>query len=510
MDLTNGLISERVAAPQDQEKVRLARRTLYEGLLRLGFQVLKLHLQNPDGTCSCPWYSGTRRVSLAKMQALKAQGIMTPPCQNPGKHPVRSPPQAILRDLDAIEAHLDRGGSVGLVLRLRGLPPAPMRLVVFDCDRPGAKEWLEAKGVRSWFEVKGKRGWHLYALLPPDCPDLKSDTMTLNSGRSPEEKASLPGIDIKLSGHVVAPFSPNKSLLLDGVDVSGDPDAVASLFRDGGGLSRELPFIDPRVLVPTMKEFIPEEVPAQDPAAPRKRSARRKQIRLKSAHVRKDLVPGALKGIPYPYRKSLGIGFVKRAAPGVGSGRKVAMMRVLYALAKHYVLSEVDRFAIAKRHFSHKLRDCDGSWHPFNDAELRRMVRHSSRDSAVSPFGLYGDEPAPHFDSQPVIARIRKRNLRANNKRASRRRAKTERVSGEIGRFLSECCSHAPGNNLRVRQSDLFQAYLHWTEMQQIPAPASSMRFGMVLDSLGYAKAWAGHRSDQYRIGLALTLQNAQ
>lgn len=473
----------------------------------MGFTFLELHLIKPNGDCACRWFSSTRQYSPGRLRELRAQGIYGHPCKNPGKHPVRTPSKSVMTSVDAIEAHLDKGGSVGLVLRLNGLPPpTPIRLVIFDCDRPGAKEWLEARGITSPFQVKGKRGWHIYALLPQDCPDLKSDTRTLNSGKSPEEKLTLPGIDIKVSGHVVIPFSPNKTLLLDGVNLSEDPAAMARIFQDAGSFAAVLPVIDPRILVPTMREFIPEE---PEEAAPtfritRRKIAKTKRIRLSMTKVPKDTIQSPLNGIPYHRRKDMAIAHLRRAKCGVGEGRRTAMLRVFYALSKHYWLTEADRFMVVKKHYNLRVRDEDGSRHPFRDCELHRMVRYSSGSNIVSPFGLFGDAPAPVIDVLGIVAKVQKRNLRSNGRRAKRRQETASYFKAEVQRFIAETCTTTLGSALKIRQADLHQAYQAWTASQHQPAGVSHKRFGQILDALDFGKTWCGHQSHQYRLGIDL------
>jgi hypothetical protein len=102
----------------------------------------------------------------------------------------------VVSDVEAVEAHLDEGGSIGLCLRIKGLPTAPIHLLIWDCDREGAYEWLRSRGITSDLEVYGKRGQHVLALMPRDVPALRSDTSSLNPGKNQPTTPDRPGIDI--------------------------------------------------------------------------------------------------------------------------------------------------------------------------------------------------------------------------------------------------------------------------------------------------------------------------
>lgn len=477
-----------------------ARRAYLEGMLAMGFTFLELHLLRPDGTCSCPWYSSTRRYSRAKQAELRSMGHRTMPCKNPGKHPVRAVTKSVMANVRVIEAHLDKGGSVGLVLRLNGLPAAPLRLVVFDCDREGAREWLEARGITSPFIVRGKRGWHVYALLPADCPDLKSDTLTLNPGKDHPTTAERPGIDIKVSGHLVIPFSPNKSLLLDGQEVAEDPELMAWLMGGLSSLVSALPVIDPRVLVPGMKPWSPEDEPRVRIRGRKK--AKTRQIRMRAHQPAGKELSGPLATVPYYERKHMAAQHLRRATPGKGQDRGRVMLRTLCALAKHYGLSEEDRLVLVMKRYNLRFKDDQGRPDPFRRGELHRLIRKSSAADAHSPFGMNGEESPHAFDAQGKLAKLRKRNLRSNFRRACKRMEDASPIYQEVARFIHEDYARVEDSMARVAQADLFQDYLGWTARQPLPITTNLKRFGQVLNSLGIPKKRLGHHSQLHRLGL--------
>ena len=150
---------------------RAARRVFVE-CLPARYPILKLHRIDKNGECSCGKWSDTRyRNKKERYEAWKT-GVI-PPCRQPGKHLMSSAKRSVMTSIDEIEFHMDCGGSIGICLRMEGVPAGPLRLVVFDCDREGAYEWLKQRGITSAMEVFGKRGVHVIAILPADCPDLQ-------------------------------------------------------------------------------------------------------------------------------------------------------------------------------------------------------------------------------------------------------------------------------------------------------------------------------------------------
>lgn len=89
-----------------------ARRTYFASLLNLGFTLLKLHKLDDHGDCTCGPWSGTRLKNEAARRQYRRDGVVQP-CGNPGKHPIRSAKGSVVSEVEAIEAHLDQGGSIG-------------------------------------------------------------------------------------------------------------------------------------------------------------------------------------------------------------------------------------------------------------------------------------------------------------------------------------------------------------------------------------------------------------
>ena len=383
-----------VAARQWVEDLyRRARQIYFESLLRLGFTLIRLCKVKDDGDCTCSPFSKTRLNTAAKRTDYKLKGTRYP-CGNAGKHPTSNAKQSVITSIKKIEDHLDGGGSVGICLRIEGLPVAPLRLVILDRDREGSFDWLRNRGIRSPLEVIGKRGGHDYMLLPDGVPDLFSDTSRLNPGRNNPVSDQMPGIDIKVSGLVVAAYSVNKTLYWEGRDISADPECVREIFESLDALRSRLPKFDPRSISPQMRIYDaepmekPEETDPDDDNRLDHASVAVHKRQLSAHRPDKDLIDGPLRGVRYSHRMNLAQRFARRTKPSEsGHGGGGNTFRVVAAMLRHFWMSEADTLKLIKRHFGSRCLDENGEANPPTDKNLIDKIIWCRNNQVTDPIG---------------------------------------------------------------------------------------------------------------------------
>nr|WP_320131693.1 hypothetical protein [uncultured Holophaga sp.] len=334
---------------------------------------------------------------------------------------------------------MEKGGGVGINLRMAGVARPPLRLVIFDCDREGAYEWLQRRGIDSRLQVMGKRGRHVYALLPDDCPDLKSDTTTLNPGSKHPTSEEKPGIDIKTSGLIVAPFSPNKRLCFEGQDLSEDPEAIKAIFESEEVLRRILPVIDPRSIQPNMKLYEePDETPQPETATssseglveviPTPKKFAKMTLDELYAEMSTDKPPtkgieSPLNGVQYHKRYELArIHLTTRSPPTDREHPRSSLFAAACALSRHYFLSEFDAFDLLWHELNPRCIGPNGESLAFEPKVIARTVKNAFRAGTKSPF---------HFDSEhdllsDRVPQIIKRLEEKGKSRNRRRKAASE------------------------------------------------------------------------------------
>ncbi len=397
-----------------------ARRTYFESMLRHGFTMLKLHKVDSAGVCQC-------RAGMD--------------CRNPGRHfSTRYGWQSVIASMDDLEQHLDEGGSVGLSLWYKDqrIPQSPGRLVVFDCDEAAAEPWLRSKGITSPLMVYGRRGVHVYCRMPADVPLLKSDTRTLQH----------PKLDIKVSGLVLTPWSPDKRLCINGQDVSNDPAAIAAFLGDYQRLLASLPEVDPRDLVPNMTERYPQPVtvpplptgtttpstaaaaPAVVPTPPPSRAPR---IRVRFSEERPTKFYSGYAGLPYNRRKNNATTHAGNLDPSIeGKGPRGKLLKVAADCIIHYGMSDRDTWEIIRDTFNPRCRSKDGSRYPWRKDEAAWAIAIAHQPDSFSTL----DQVRGPVDITNALAHERARGERANARRVAGQRSARSQDYGNIRSFI--------------------------------------------------------------------------
>jgi len=403
-----------------------ARRTYFESMMRHGFTMLRLHKVDSDGVCQCR--DGKD-------------------CRNPGKHfATRYGWQSVIASVDDLEQHLDEGGSVGLSLWYEDsrIQQSPGRLVVFDCDDPYGEGWLRSKGITSPLTVIGKRGVHIICRMPAHVPELKTDTRTLQS----------PRIDIKVSGLVVAPWSPDKRLCINGQDVSNDPAAIAAFLGDYQRLLASLPEVDPRDLVPNMTERYPQPVtvtplrtgtttpstaaalptaaaaPSTVPAPP---PARAPRSRVRFSEDRPTTFYPGYAGLQYNRRKNNATTHAGNLDPSIeGKGPRGKLLKVAADCIIHYGMSDQDTWEIIRDTFNPRCRSKDGSRYPWRKDEAAWAIEIAHQPDSFSTL----DQVRGPVDITNALAHERARGERANARRVAGQRSARGQDYGNIRSFI--------------------------------------------------------------------------
>lgn len=489
---------------------RVARRTYFAAWLRWGFSILLLHKATKDGECCCPPLSRSRKRNRAAFEKAYSEGRL-PPCSNPGKHLIDLAPRSVANNIDEIESHLDDGGSVGLVLRIEGVPPPPIPLVIFDCDKPTAEGWLSARLEPSPLTSRGRIGMHDYRVIPDGVPALLSDTSSLNPGRNNPATEEKPGIDVKVSGIVVMAYSRNKTLHWNGKDISSDPNAVAAVF--GGTLDdflAKLPHTDPRIIAQSMREVPPLPAgPKAKPIAPSRSKSRTKQGRidgLSDERPSKNEVTGILHGVAYNHRRRLAVDFLRQAKPAVqGNNPDGTAFRVVATLLKHYFLSERDAFDLVQKWFNPRCLDDQGAPYPYGTKNLVQMIRDAQR-AGHNPLGMKS-APGFHLNTEEMHANHRRRDNRSNYKRKKKREVERELMASHIRAFIDACCIRCHPSGASVVLRDLYDACASWVKARY-GIKVSDKRIKMVFDDLGIEQKRVGHKNVIHCLGVQLVMRS--
>lgn len=367
-----------------------ARRRFCTRLFDLGFKLIALQPIEVDGECTCPAGTG---------------------CRNPGKHPVAGQRigQSIFTSTEEALQHLDNGGGVGLAIWYQRNPlnAPPVQLVVFDCDDGDGESWLAERGVTSSVKVRGRRGVHIYCLVPAGLPLFKSNTTALR----PE--SGTPRIDVKTSGLIVLPWSPNKTLEICGRDVSDDPEAVAALLNSLEAFAAALPLVDPRMVVPTMAIREPEIAGAA------------KYTYLSRRHPILGEFAPTLIDVHYGERLKLASIHASRSAkPSIqGQNPRQALFTLVANLRRMFGLSEFDIWRVVKLSYNHRCLDSEGKPYPWKRAEVANAIHEAKVRNAFSSLEeaakLHEDWVQP--DLSKTLERQRRRGKKANERRQARR-----------------------------------------------------------------------------------------
>lgn len=386
-----------------------ARRTFYESMMRHGFTMLRLHKVDPFGVCQC-------REGAA--------------CRNPGRHfSTRHGWQSVIKTVDDLEQHLDEGGSVGLSLwyEEQRIPQSPGNLVVFDCDEAAAEPWLRSQGITSPLMVTGRRGVHVYCRMPAGVPLLKTDTRTLRS----------PKVDIKVSGLVLAPWSPDKRLCIWGQDVTDDPAAIAEFLGDYQRLLANLPEVDPRVIVPGMTERFPPQpiAPTSAPpgGVPAARPAQPPQRRVRFSEDHPATFYAGYTGLPYNRRKTNAGNHTRVLKPSiVGKDPHARLLKAAADSILHYGMSDQDTWEIIRDRFNPRCRDRDGNRYPWRKHEVAWAIGVTHQPGSYSTLDLIRGE----VDISNAVEHERSRGERANARRLAGQARDRSQDYGNVREFL--------------------------------------------------------------------------
>lgn len=331
-----------------------AKYLFYSCLLEMGFRLLRLQPIDSLGVCTC------------------RDGVS---CSNAGKHPPfgRSIRQSLFQSTDQILLHLESGGGVGLSLWHlgTGLDCPPASLVVFDCDDQQGESWLADRGVSSVLKVRGKRGVHVYCLLATGLPPFKSNTRYLRPHNG------TPSIDVKTSGIVVLPWSPNKVLEINGRVAFDDPGAVSALLGSLRSFTSNLPQVDPREVCPGMVLRVPEEAKKDRKSGNRKLSKRRPG-------------PGSfsspLTGLYYEERLKRARRYAEVSAPPSIQGSKphAALLKLLCNLIHHFGLSRHDTWVVVKKQYNPRCKDTAGNPYPWRKLEVAEFIGKAVESGSYS------------------------------------------------------------------------------------------------------------------------------
>jgi hypothetical protein len=446
-----------------------ARRTYFESMMSHGFTILRLHKVDSDGVCQC--------------RAGKD-------CRNPGKHfATRYGWQSVIPTVDEVEQHLDEGGSVGLSLWYEDarIPQSPGRLVVFDCDEAAAEPWLRSQGITSPLMVHGRRGVHVYCRMPAHVPELKSDTRTLQN----------PRIDIKVSGLVVLPWSPDKRLFIDGRDVSNDPAAIAAFFGDHQRLLASLPEVDPRTLVPGMTLRYPQPVtvtrapaatttqlmaaaafpatsaaPATVPAPPPSRAPRRR-VRFSEYHP--TTFYSGYVGLQYNRRKNNAITHAGNLDPSIeGKAPRQKLLKVAADCIIHYGMSDQDTWEIIRDKFNPRCRSKDGGRYPWRKDEVAWAIEVAHQPDSYSTL----NEIRGPVDISNALAHERARGEHANARRLAAQRSARSRDFGNARSFIQTY--YEADATAQLPFAELLRAVNRALTFEE-QEPVSGKRLGMLL-----------------------------
>lgn len=469
---------------------RLARRNHYEGLLAAGFTLIRLYKIKPEGDCACSPTSSTRLDTNAKWMDYRRLKTLLP-CKNPGKHPVGSAKKAVIKSTKKIEEHLDNGGSIGICLRIDGLPAAPIRLVILDRDRHGSSEWLRCRGISSPLEVIGKRGGHDYFRLPDGVPDLNSDTSRLNPGKDNPTTEGKPGIDIKTSGLVVAAYSVNKTLYWDGRDISCEPETVARIFGSLESLRASLPEFDPRTISPGMTVHVPTAT-QEDGALRLDEENGDGQLQPKDSldqyRPPADGIRGPLQGVRYSARMDLARNFARTTKAGITGQRASGNhLRVVAALMRRYWLSEADAFTYMRQYYAPRCQDEDGNTNRPSDHALATLLLDVRREELVDPIGRWNKEEFQGKTAAEINRNLVARDTRKRDKRRLKDYQEKVYLESNIEAFL--CSSQCPlKEGSRVPHPELLARCNAWIKQHFRGAAVTGKRLSMVLDRLHFQR----------------------
>ena len=368
--------------------------------------------------------------------------------------------------------------------------------------------WLAARGIHSPMVSIGSVGGHIYAVMAPGVPELKSDTRNL---RDP-----LPKIDIKTSGFIVLPWSHNKTLHLHGADVSSDKAAVETFMKDW---IAQLPAVDPRTVSPKMtvrnvpitKDHTSVSnaclntsgtaasgvVQASNPIEP--------WVRLSDARPANFFKE--YKDIPYNERKRRARMHAQNLLPSVQDRDPwKALATVVRDSIHHYGMSDQDTWLIVKRDFNPRCVNAHGRRYPWKRADAVKAIENAHLLRTYSMLSeKWQNRPRGKGKARTVAetcAYLLEKGKKANARKKDRKDAARTIVSRNLKAFLDHGYILDPGTRVRrseapewsnrgVRFDDLHAEFSTWLH-EQYQEPVTQNLVGRLLREMGFetARGW--------------------
>lgn len=322
---------------------------------------------------------------------------------------------------------IEDGGNVGLSLYFDkpGAFPNPLRFVVFDDDDGTARAWLVQQGITSPWMVMGRRGSHLYALLPDDVPDLVT--------RQDPFKPCPPKMDVKTSGLVVLPMDNGKFLHVDGQPVTVDTMRLLDRFNTLEGLRTWLPRVDPRTVIPGMKERplpifedpSPEEPIDTDPGKPKRTKKKAPVVYLSVVQPETGAFHPNYKDIPYHAREKLARSHAGNVLPSIpGKDPWGKLVKVVNDCIHHYGMSDRTTWEIVRDHFNPRCRHAKGGHYPWRKGDVAEVIRWAHQEGSYSTMR----ELKKLADPEKLLVRLKKKGLAANARRRERLDSERQRT----------------------------------------------------------------------------------
>lgn len=355
-----------------------------------------------------------------------------------GKHMAARLGSSVIRTEKELIEWIEAGGNVGLSLHFNksGAPPNPLRFVVFDDDDGSARAWLEERGITSPFIVLGRRGCHVYALLPDDVPDLSTKYNAL--------KPNTPKMDLKTTGLMVLPMDNGKRLLLDGQEVTLDTLHLLDRFNSLDGLRTWLPLVDPRVVIPGMREREPVEEPElenatqeDDAPGPRQKQPPKHSKPYYLSNVRPgeaDFHPN-YSGIPYHERRRWAERHAQNVLPSIPDHEPWSrLVKVVNDCIHHYGMSDRSTWEIVREQFNPRCRYEGGQRYPWKKGDVVKAIKWAHEEGAYSTMV----DLKALADPTKALVRLRKKGIKANQRRKERAAMARRRRGFLMARALHE------------------------------------------------------------------------
>ena len=386
-------------------------------LYQLGMPIIKLHAVGEDGACRC-WKRSH--------------------CKNAGKHPAgNSVLSSLVQSQEGLLDHVAKGGNLGLGMYFPNKPKVPMnplRIYAFDDDDGTGITWLAERNITSGWVVKGRKGYHVWAILPDETPDLVTKNHVFNKERAQESIAgaafTLPKMDLRITGLMVLPMDNGKTLLIDGVQVTGANRQLMDRFDSLESIKASIPSIDPRKIIPGMRErqmLIPaegalEELPIKGAIPGQEKTARRKKpVAAIFLSARKPL-PGtfhaAYSDIPYYERERWARSHAGEVLPSIPKNDPWGkLVKVVNDCIHQYGMSDLTTWEIVRDAFNPRCKDADGHSYPWAKVDVAKTLKWAHEPGSYTTMSVLDGLADP----AKVKLRLRRKGERANVRRHNRR-----------------------------------------------------------------------------------------